>query len=97
MCYLELKRNRQYRILLAEQITIRLPARPMTNGNTYEKTFELKLFGSHATRIVISIQLQIKYMTNKSAIGNIPLIDSNTHEYAMVVLSLFPCQQGRSH
>jgi hypothetical protein len=26
-------------------------------------------------------------MTNKTRLWNIPLIDSNTHEYAMVVLS----------
>jgi hypothetical protein len=70
---------------LAEQITIRPPAPPMTNGNNYEKTFALKLFGSHTTRI--SIQLQIKYMTNKTRLWNIPYIHSNTHEYAMVVLS----------
>jgi hypothetical protein len=49
---LELKRNRQFYRLSAEQITIRLPAPPMTNGNNYEKTFALKLFSSHTTRIV---------------------------------------------
>jgi hypothetical protein len=85
--YLELKRNRQFYKLLAEQITIRLPAPPMTNGNNYEKTFALKLFASHTTRIIISIQLQIKYMTNKTRLWYIPLIYSNTHKYAMVVLS----------
>jgi hypothetical protein len=52
---LELKRNRQF-------FTIRLPAPPITNGNNYEKTFALKLLASHATLIVISIQLQIKYI-----------------------------------
>jgi hypothetical protein len=61
-----------------------VPYDQMTNGNNYEKNLALKLFGSHTTHIVISIQLQIKYMTNKSALWNIPLIDSNTHEYAMV-------------
>jgi hypothetical protein len=60
--YLELKRNRQFYRLLAEQITIRLLAPPMTNGNDYEKPSALKLFGSHTTRIIISIQLQIKYI-----------------------------------
>jgi hypothetical protein len=55
--YLELKRNRQLYRLSAEQITIRLPAPPMTNENNYEKTFA---FVSHTTRIIISIQLQIK-------------------------------------
>jgi hypothetical protein len=60
--YLELKRNRQLYRSLAEQITIRLPAPPMTNGHNCEKAFALKLFGSHTTRIVISIQLQIKYI-----------------------------------
>jgi hypothetical protein len=60
--HLEFKRNRQFYRRLAEQITIRLPAPPMTNGNNYEKTFALKLFGSHTTRILISIQLQIKYI-----------------------------------
>jgi hypothetical protein len=64
--YLELKRNRKFYRLLAEQITIRLPAPPMTNGINNEKTFALKLFASHTTRIVISMQLQIKYMTNKT-------------------------------
>jgi hypothetical protein len=39
-------KNRQFYRPLAEQITIRLPAPPMTNGNDYEKTFALKLFGS---------------------------------------------------
>jgi hypothetical protein len=57
-----LKRNRQFYRLSAEQITIRLPAPPMTNVNNYEKTFALKLFASHTTRIIISIQLQIKYI-----------------------------------
>jgi hypothetical protein len=34
------------------------------------------------------------YMTNKIGFWNIPLIDSNTHEYAMVVLSrLWQCQR----
>jgi hypothetical protein len=42
--YLELKRNRQFHRLSAEQITIRLSAPPMTNGNNYENTFALKLF-----------------------------------------------------
>jgi hypothetical protein len=63
--YLELKRNRQLYRLSAEQImqiTIRFPAPPMTNGNNYEKYFPLKLFASHTTRIIISIQLQIKYI-----------------------------------
>jgi hypothetical protein len=62
--YLELKRNRQFYRLFAEQIheiTIRLPAPPMTNRNNYEKTFALKLFASHTTRIIIPIQVQIKY------------------------------------
>jgi hypothetical protein len=59
--YLELKRNRQFQRLSAEQITIRQPAPPMTNGNNNEKTFALKLFASHTTRIIISIQHQIKY------------------------------------
>jgi hypothetical protein len=77
---IELKRNRQFYILSAEEITIRLPAPPMTNGNNYEKTFALKLFGSHTTRIIISIQLQIKYMTNKTRLWNIRLIDFNTHQ-----------------
>jgi hypothetical protein len=60
--YLKLKRNRQFHRPLAEQITIRIPAPPMTDGNNYEKTFALKLFGSYTTRIVISIKLQIKYI-----------------------------------
>jgi hypothetical protein len=34
----------------------------MTNENKYEKIFALKLFASHTTRIIISIQLQIKYI-----------------------------------
>jgi hypothetical protein len=55
--YLELKKNRQVYKLLAEEITIRLPAPPMTNGNNYEKAFAIKLFGSHTTCIIISIQL----------------------------------------
>jgi hypothetical protein len=46
--YLELNRNWQFYRLLAEEITIRLPAPPITNGNNYEKTFAFKLFGSHA-------------------------------------------------
>jgi hypothetical protein len=61
--YLELKRNRQFYRLSAEQIheiTIRLPAPPMTNENNYEQTFALTLFASHTTRIIMSIQLQIK-------------------------------------
>jgi hypothetical protein len=61
--YLELKRNRLFYRLSAEQIneiTIRLPAPPMTNGSNYEKTFALNLFATHTTRIIISIQLQIK-------------------------------------
>jgi hypothetical protein len=63
--YLELKRNRQLYRLSAEQITMRLPAPPIThdtNENNYEKLFALKLFASHTTRIIISIQLQIKYI-----------------------------------
>jgi hypothetical protein len=57
-----LKRQGRCLRLSAEQITIRLPAPPMTNGINYEKTFALKLCGSHTTRIIISIQLQIKYI-----------------------------------
>jgi hypothetical protein len=60
--FLELKRNRQFYRPLAEPITVRLPAPPMTNGNNYKKSFVLTLFGSHTTLIVISIQLQIKYI-----------------------------------
>jgi hypothetical protein len=60
--YLELKRNRKCHRLSAEQITIRLPAPPITSENNYEKTFALKLFASHTTRIIISIQLQIIYI-----------------------------------
>jgi hypothetical protein len=33
--YLELKKNLQFHRPLSEQITIRLPAPPMTNGNNY--------------------------------------------------------------
>jgi hypothetical protein len=71
--YLELKRNRQFYRLSVEEITIRLPAPPMTNN--YEKTFALKLFGSHTTRIIISIQLQIIYIWRQEYIKtkNIPL------------------------
>jgi hypothetical protein len=82
--------NRQFYIRpLAEEITIRFPAPSMTNGNNYEKTFALKLFGSHTTCIVISIQLQITYMWQIKVHlkWNISLIHSNTHEYALVVLS----------
>jgi hypothetical protein len=59
-------------------------------------TFAFKLFASPTTRIIISIQLQIKhYMTNKTWLSNIPLIHANTHEYAMVVLSLRYFQKWR--
>jgi hypothetical protein len=89
--YLELKRNQQFYRLLAEEITIRLPAPPMTNGNNYEKTFALKLFGSHTTRIVISIQLQIKYIWQIKVHFEVlvfPLLTPTTLINAMVVLSL---------
>jgi hypothetical protein len=41
--YLELKRNQQIYRLSAEEITIRLQAPPIINGNNYDKTFALKL------------------------------------------------------
>jgi hypothetical protein len=59
--YLELKRNPQFHIS-------RTNHNPFSGApydkrrQKYEKTFALKLFGSHTTRIVISIQLQIKYI-----------------------------------
>jgi hypothetical protein len=60
----------------------------MTNGHNYEEASELKLFGSHSTYIIISTSDKTyTCMTNKSGLWNIPLIDSITHEYAMVVLS----------
>jgi hypothetical protein len=49
--YLQLKRNQLFHRLSAQQITIRLPAPSMTSENHYEKTFALKLFASHTTRI----------------------------------------------
>jgi hypothetical protein len=47
--------------------------------------FALKLFASHTTRIIISIQLQIKYIwLIKLDFQIFPYL---THQYAMVVLS----------
>jgi hypothetical protein len=57
--YLELKRNRQFYRLLAEEITIRLLAPPMTNGNNYEKTCALKLFS-------VTPHIHVHYHFNKT-------------------------------
>jgi hypothetical protein len=64
--YLELKRNRQYHRHLAEEITIRLPAPSMINGNNYEKNFALKLFSvtPHIHHHFNTTSDKI-YMTNK--------------------------------
>jgi hypothetical protein len=60
----------------------------MTNGSNYEKTFALKIiWQSHHTYCQFNTTSDKIYMTNKSALCNIPLIDSNTQQYAMVVLS----------
>jgi hypothetical protein len=59
--YLELKRN----VLLAKEITICLPAPPMTNGNNYEKTFAFKIMFSHTTYHFDTTSDKI-YMTNWS-------------------------------
>jgi hypothetical protein len=84
--YLELKRNWQFYRLSAEQITIRLPAPLMTKRKQLWNNFCIKIIcQSHHTHF-ISTSDKI-YMTNKTWLSNIPLIDSNTHEYAMVVLS----------
>jgi hypothetical protein len=71
--YLELKRNRQFYRFSAEEITIGLPAPPMTNGKNYEKTFALKLFGSHTrTHYHFNTTSDKIYMTNKSALEIFP-------------------------
>jgi hypothetical protein len=48
----------------------------MTNGNNYEQTFALKLFGSHTTRIVISIQLQIKQALRRQWFAGVTISDN---------------------
>jgi hypothetical protein len=60
-----LKRNRQFYRLLAEEITIRLPAPPITNGNNYEKTFALKLFSVAPHHYHFNTTSDKIYMTDK--------------------------------
>jgi hypothetical protein len=51
--YLELKRNRQFYKLSAEQITIRLPAPPVTNGNNYQSRLNISKRTEHTPRFCI--------------------------------------------
>jgi hypothetical protein len=50
--------------LSAEEITIRLPVPPLTNGNNYEKTFALKIFGSYRHTHFNTTSDKIDKMTN---------------------------------
>jgi hypothetical protein len=98
--YLELKRNQQFYRLSAEQIheiTIRLPAPPMTNENNYEKFCIHIICQLHHSHYHFNTTSHKIYMTNKTWLSNIPLIDSNTHWYAMVVLSLISRSRRSGH
>jgi hypothetical protein len=71
--YLELKKNRQFYRLSAEQIheiTIRLPAPPMTNGNNYEQYFAFKnyLISGLVSQLIASMEAAIlkSYVTTAS-------------------------------
>jgi hypothetical protein len=45
------------------------------------------IWQSHHTHYHFNTTSDKIYMTNKTLLSNIPLIDSNTHQYGMVVLS----------
>jgi hypothetical protein len=90
---LELKRNRKFYRLSAEQ----------TNHNTsssapYHTCYKRKqlwkkycikiICQSHHKHYHFNTTSDKIYMTNKTLLSNIPLIQSNTHQYAIVVLSL---------
>jgi hypothetical protein len=87
--YLELKRNRQFYRLSAEESQSVFP-RPLSQTQTTMKHFCIKIIcqSSH-THCHFNTTSDKIYMTNKIGLWNIPLIDSNIHQYAMVVLSQY--------